>query len=76
VLANANPPVHQVGQRVIEYGLQTLLFHLNDMHRLTPMFEEDIEFQRGLHVKQFLNFLSLHNLISFSYFLTFETIAS
>jgi hypothetical protein len=44
VLANANPPVHQVGQGVIQDGLQIMLFHLNDMHRLTPKIEEDMEF--------------------------------
>jgi hypothetical protein len=34
VLANSNPPVHQVGQGVIHDGLQALLFDMNDMHTL------------------------------------------
>jgi hypothetical protein len=34
VLANSNPPVHQVGQGVIHDSLQTLLFDPSDMHLL------------------------------------------
>jgi hypothetical protein len=62
---------------VIQDGLKTLLFHLSDMPKLTLKIEEDIKFQRGLNIKQFLgNFLSLQNLITISCILTFKTIAS
>jgi hypothetical protein len=49
VLANANPPVYQMGQEVIQDGLQILLFHLT----LTLKIEEDMEFHIGLSVKEF-----------------------
>jgi hypothetical protein len=45
------------------------------MHRLTPKFGEDMEFSRELSLKQFLEIFSLEILITFSYILTFETIA-
>jgi hypothetical protein len=50
VLTNVNPTVHQVGQGVIQDGLQTLFFQLSDMHILTPKIAEDMEFQRELSV--------------------------
>jgi hypothetical protein len=53
-----------------------MLFNLDDMHIATFKIEEDIEFQRGLSVKQFLEiFLSQQKLTLLSYILTFETIA-
>jgi hypothetical protein len=47
VLTNLNPPVNQVGQGVIHDGLKKFLFHLSDMHTLTPKIEEDIRFKEG-----------------------------
>jgi hypothetical protein len=44
MLDNANPPAYQMRQGVIQYGLQTFLFHLKDMHTLTLKIEEDIQF--------------------------------
>jgi hypothetical protein len=63
MLDNANPPAYQMRQEVIQYGLQTFLFHLKDMHTLTLKIEEDIQFQRGLNVKQNLEFLFLTSII-------------
>jgi hypothetical protein len=39
---------------VIQDDLETLLFLLSDMHTLDLKIEEDMEFQRGLIVKEFL----------------------
>jgi hypothetical protein len=47
----ANSPLNQSGQGVLHDGLQILLFYLVDIHRLNPMIEEVMEFQRGLSVK-------------------------
>jgi hypothetical protein len=61
---------------MLQTDLQTMLFNLDDMHIATFKIEEDIEFQRGLSVKQFLEiFLSQQKLTLLSYILTFETIA-
>jgi hypothetical protein len=54
MLTNINPPVNQVGQGVIQDGLQILFFHLSDIHTLTLKIEEVMKFQRGLSVKRFL----------------------
>jgi hypothetical protein len=51
VLANANAPLTKIGQGVIQGSLQTFLFHMKDMHRLTLKFKEDMEFQRGINIK-------------------------
>jgi hypothetical protein len=67
--------VYKLGQGVLQNGLQPLLFDLGDMHRPSPKMEEDIEFQKGLSVKQILEFASLGNLKSFSHVWTSETIA-
>jgi hypothetical protein len=32
---------------VIQGGLQALLYYLEDMHKLIPQMEEDMDFQRG-----------------------------
>jgi hypothetical protein len=56
--------------------LKIMLFNLDDMDIPTLKIEEDIEFQRGLSVKQFLeNFLSRQKLTLLSCISTFETIA-
>jgi hypothetical protein len=39
---------------VIQSVLHALLYSLEYMHKLTPHIEEDMEFQKGLNVKQFL----------------------
>jgi hypothetical protein len=44
MLTNINPPVNQVGQGVIQDGLQILFFHLSDIHTLTLKIEEVMEF--------------------------------
>jgi hypothetical protein len=44
--------VLKLGQGVLHNGLQILPFDVVDMHRLNPMIEEVMEFQRGLSVKQ------------------------
>jgi hypothetical protein len=44
VLANANPLVHQMGQGVIQDGLQLLLYDPDDMHRPSHNIEEDMKF--------------------------------
>jgi hypothetical protein len=51
VLANANPTVPKVEQGVIQDDLHILLFHLNDMHRLTLNIEEDMEYVLGSRLK-------------------------
>jgi hypothetical protein len=56
--------------------LKIMLFNLDDMDIPTLKIEEDIEFQRGLSVKQFLEiFLSRQKLTLLSCISTFETIA-
>jgi hypothetical protein len=61
---------------MLQTDLQRMLFNLDDMHIATFKIEEDIEFQRGLSVKQFLEiFPSQQKLTLLSYILTFETIA-
>jgi hypothetical protein len=52
VTTNINQSVLNLGQEVLHDVLQTLLFDLVGMHRLYPIMEEDIEFQKGLSVKQ------------------------
>jgi hypothetical protein len=54
--------------------LQTMIFHLDDMHRPNLNIEEDMELQRGLSVKIIMKNCSLGKLITFSYVLTFEII--
>jgi hypothetical protein len=54
VLANANLPLPKIGQGVIPEGLQTLLFHLSDMHTLTLKNEEVMRYPIGLSVKGIL----------------------
>jgi hypothetical protein len=49
-----NSPVHNLGQGVLQDDLETLFFDLGDMHRLTVKMEEDMEFDKGLSVKQLL----------------------
>jgi hypothetical protein len=51
--------VHKLGQGVLQGGLQTLLFHLGGMHKPSPNMKEDIEFQKGLTVKQIRALLGL-----------------
>jgi hypothetical protein len=41
-----NPPMLKFGPEVIHDGLQTFLFYLVDMHRLTPKIQEVTEFPR------------------------------
>jgi hypothetical protein len=50
--------VLKLGHKVLQDGQQILFFDLVDMHRLSPMIEVDIEFKRGLSVKQILGFAS------------------
>jgi hypothetical protein len=77
MLTNINPPVNQVGQGVIQDGLQILFFHLSDIHTLTLKIEEVMKFQRGLSVKRFLEKKKcLENPVSFNSFSTSETIVS
>jgi hypothetical protein len=53
-----------------------MLFNLDDMHIPTLEIDEDMEFQRGLSVKQFLEiFVRRQKLTLLSCILTFETIA-
>jgi hypothetical protein len=60
---------------MLQTDLQTMLLNLYDMHISTLKIEEDMEFQRGLSVKQFLEiFLSRQKLTLLSCILTFETI--
>jgi hypothetical protein len=40
------PPGLKPGQGVLSSGLQTLPYHLNDIHNLTPMIREDTSLQR------------------------------
>jgi hypothetical protein len=54
VHTNANKSLTNPGQQVYQSDLQMLLFDLTNMHRLTLKIEEDIEFQKALSVKQFL----------------------
>jgi hypothetical protein len=54
VLTNINSPVPKVGQGVIQDGLQTLLFSLNDMHMLTLNIEEVTRYPNGLSIKEIL----------------------
>jgi hypothetical protein len=58
VCTSINPPVHKFGQGVLEDGLETLLLDLGDMHRPSLNIEEDMEFPRGLSVKQILEIRS------------------
>jgi hypothetical protein len=61
---------------MLQTDLQTILFNLDDVHIPTPKIEEDMEFQRGLSVKQFLEiFLSGQKLTLLSCISTFETIS-
>jgi hypothetical protein len=56
--------------------LKIMLFNLDDMDIPTLKIEEDMKFQRGPSVKQFLeNFLSRQKLTLLSCISTFETIA-
>jgi hypothetical protein len=67
VFTDIKSPLHKIGQEVLQDGLGTLLFDLGDMCRLTLKMEEDMEFERGLSVKQILEiFLSLEILKTFS----------
>jgi hypothetical protein len=74
VRPNANPTLPNIRQGVIQDDLQTFLFHMSDMHTLTLKIEKDMEFQRGLVLKQFLEILNFsENLITFNCVLIFET---
>jgi hypothetical protein len=49
---------------------------MEGMRKLNPQIEEDMEFQRWLNVKEFLEiFLILEHVATFSWFSTLETIA-
>jgi hypothetical protein len=72
----ANPPVLKLGQEVLHSGLQTLFSDLVDMHRLTLIIEEVMEFQKRLIVKLNRNFFSNLELCSVSYVCTLEIITS
>jgi hypothetical protein len=48
---------------------------MDDMHTPTLKIEEDMEFQKGLSVKQFLEFFKSQKLTLLSCILTFETIS-
>jgi hypothetical protein len=76
VHTNANTLVPNPGQEVHQVDLQTLLFDLIGMHRVTLNIEEDMEFEKGLSVKQILEICSLEKLITFMCVSTFETISS
>jgi hypothetical protein len=54
MLTSINSSMLNLGHGVLQNGLQIFLFDLVDMHRLSLIMEDDIEFQRGLIVKQFL----------------------
>jgi hypothetical protein len=58
VFTSINLLVLQHGQGVLQDGLQTLHFDLGDMHRPSQNMEEDMEFERRLSVKKFLEFES------------------
>jgi hypothetical protein len=66
-------PLYQIGQEVFQTEIKVLVFNLVGMHTPSPTIEEDVEFQRGLRVKQILEFAHLENLRSFSLVWTFET---
>jgi hypothetical protein len=53
---------------MIQGVLQGLIFHLDNMNTLNPQIKGDMKFQRGLNIKQNLEFQSLQNLLLFSYF--------
>jgi hypothetical protein len=76
VFTNANTSVHQPGQGMPQTNLQQMLFKLDDMGRPTLKIKEDMEFQRGLSIKQIMETCSLGKLITFSCVSTFGTIAS
>jgi hypothetical protein len=60
VTSNTNPPELKLGQRVLLGSLCPFHSDLVNMHNLTPIVEEVMEFQRGLNVKLILeNFASL-----------------
>jgi hypothetical protein len=61
-----NSPLHDIGQGVLQDGLETLLFDLGDMHRPTLNMEEDMGFERGLSVEQILENFCSKILIMFS----------
>jgi hypothetical protein len=46
VSTSINLIVHKIQQGVFHDGLQTLLFDLVDMHRLSPNIKEDMEFPK------------------------------
>jgi hypothetical protein len=62
VSTSINPPVHKIGQGVLQDGLQTFLFNLVDMHTPYPNIEEDMKFSKVLVVKQILEICSLEKL--------------
>jgi hypothetical protein len=47
----ANPSKLHFDQQVLHGDLQRLDYHLGDMHILTLMIKEHIQFQRGINVK-------------------------
>jgi hypothetical protein len=66
--------VHNLGQGAIQDDLETLFFDLGDMHRPTLNMKENMEFEKGLIVKQILEILQSGKLRMLSCVLTFETI--
>jgi hypothetical protein len=52
-----NSSKHNIGHRVIYSVLETLLFDMHDMHRPEPYIFKVREFQKGLTIKEFLEYL-------------------
>jgi capsid portal protein len=72
VFTTVNTSVHQPRQGKLQTDLKTLFLNLVDMHRASPNLEEDMEFAKGIIVKNVLAILlSLGNLIIFSCASTF-----
>jgi hypothetical protein len=44
---NANPSLPQIGQRLVQDGLQTFLYNLSGMHTLNLKIDGDMEFKVG-----------------------------
>jgi hypothetical protein len=52
-----NSPLHNIGWGVNHNGLESLLFDMGDMHKLSPNILKIMEFQKGLTIKENLEFL-------------------
>jgi hypothetical protein len=72
----ANAPELHFGQEVLHGDLICLHYDMEDMHKLNPQIEEDMEFRRWLNAKEFLEiFPCLDHVVTFSCISTLETIS-